>query len=82
MRTRTKAPDEATSSGAVDRQGSRAALVAVLCVAACVAAPLAVGGIALVSGALVGRWLAVAGALLATAIVGVFMLRGGGRSTC
>jgi hypothetical protein len=60
----------------------KAAIVAVLCAAACLAVPLAAGGLAAVSGALAGEWLIFAGAVLVTAVVGVVMLRRRGGSPC
>lgn len=69
-------------SSSARRTGVAAAVLAVLCAAACLAVPLAVGGIAAVTGALAGEWLLVAGGLVVAGAVAVVMWRRRGGSPC
>jgi hypothetical protein len=68
-----------TSSGVSDqtssRRGAKTALLAVACAAACLAVPLAAGGLAAASGALAGEWWIVALAVVATGIGATVMVR-------
>lgn len=64
------------------RRGVKAAVLGVLCVVGCLAAPLAVGGVAAAGGALAGEWWLAAGALLAGAVAAAVMMRRRGRSIC
>ena len=63
------------------RRGTKAAVLAVLCVVGCLAAPLAVGGVAAAGGALAGEWWLVVAALVATAAAAVIARRRG-RPIC
>lgn len=64
------APDATTS-----RKGLKAGLLAAACVIGCLAVPLALGGIAALSGALAGEaWLLV-GLAVASIVVGVAVVR-------
>lgn len=64
------------------RRGARAAVLAVLCVAGCLAVPLAVGGAAALGGALAGEWWMAVAALVAAGAAAVVIARRRGRSGC
>jgi hypothetical protein len=64
------------------RTGVVAAVLAVLCAAACLAVPLALGGIAAVTGALAGEWLLVAGGVVVAGAVAAVMWRRRGGTPC
>lgn len=72
----------AADPGARSRRGVKAAVLGVLCVAGCLAAPLAVGGVAAAGGALAGEWWLVVATLLAGAVGVAVMVRRRGRSIC
>ena len=75
-------PTPAAGTDARSRRGVKAAVLGVLCVVGCLAAPLAVGGVAAAGGALAGEWWLVAGALLVGVVGIAVMMRRRGRSMC
>lgn len=64
------------------RTGVVASVLAVLCAAACLAVPLALGGIAAVTGVLAGEWLLVAAAVVVAGAVAAVKWRRPGGSPC
>src|SRR5262245_20244160 len=76
-------PVAAESEERPRRRGVAGALFAVACAAACLAGPLAVGGLAAMSGALAGEWWIAVVAIAATAVVAIVLLRRrGSGSVC
>ena len=68
-------PAGAEQSATTSRKGLKAGLLAAACVIGCLAVPLALGGVAAVSGALAGEaWLLV-GLAVAAIVVGVAVVR-------
>lgn len=73
---------QSVDGGAKPRRGTKAAVLAVLCVVGCLAAPLAVGAVAAAGGALAGEWWLAVVALVAAGVAAVVMARRRGRSIC
>ena len=64
------------------RNGFTAAVLGVLCVLGCLTVPMAIGGVAALSGAVVGEvWIIVAG-LVVAGVVAVVLKRRGSGSIC
>lgn len=57
------------------QRGTKAALLAIACLAVCLAVPLAIGGVVALSGALVGEWWIIAVALVAAPASATVMVR-------
>ena len=76
------ATSPAAGTDARSRRGVKAAVLGVLCVVGCLAAPLAVGGVAAAGGALAGEWWLVAGVLVVGAVIVAVTMRHRGRSIC
>lgn len=76
------APEPSAATEAKSWRGAKAAVLAVLCVAGCLAVPLAVGGAAALGGALAGEWWLAVAALVAAGAAAVAIARRRGRSGC
>ena len=70
---------ENSSASTTSRKGLKAGLLGLLCVLGCLAAPVAIGGVAALGGAFAGEvWVIVAGLVAAVGVAVVLKRRGGG----